>query len=74
MSALKINEESKIVGVKDSSSAFLKYLDNAEIKLGAEIKVIHKEGFDNSMTLLIEDQKISISQQISSNLYVKHND
>lgn len=74
LSALKINEESKIVGVKDSSSAFLKYLDNAEIKLGAEIKVIHKEGFDNSMTLLIEDQKISISQQISSNLYVKHND
>ncbi|MDO6801212.1 metal-dependent transcriptional regulator [Wenyingzhuangia sp. 1_MG-2023] len=74
LSSLKINEESKIVGVKDSSSAFLKYLDNADIKLGAEIKVIHKENFDNSMMLLIEGQKISISQQISSNLYVKQND
>ncbi|MGY5355155.1 metal-dependent transcriptional regulator [Wenyingzhuangia sp. IMCC45467] len=74
LSTLKINEESKIVGVKDSSSAFLKYLDNAEIKLGAEIKVLHKESFDNSMMLLIDGQKISISQQISSNLYVKQND
>ncbi|NJB82037.1 metal-dependent transcriptional regulator [Wenyingzhuangia aestuarii] len=73
LSSLKINEESKIVGVKDSSSAFLKYLDNADIKLGVEIKVLHKEDFDNSMLLLIEGQKISISQQISSNLYVKQN-
>lgn len=74
LSALKENEESKIVGVKDSSSAFLKYLDNADIKLGVAIKVLHKESFDNSMMLLIDGQKISISQQISSNLYVKQND
>ena len=74
LSALKEGDESKIVGVKDSSSAFLKYLDNAEIKLGAEIKVLHKESFDHSMMLLIEGQKISISQQISSNLYVKQNE
>ena len=73
LSTLKVNEESKIVGVKDSSSAFLKYLDNADIKLGAEIKVLHKETFDNSMLLMIDGQKISISQQISSNLYIKQN-
>ncbi|ANW97102.1 iron-dependent repressor [Wenyingzhuangia fucanilytica] len=74
LSSLQVGEESKIVGVKDSSSAFLKYLDNADIKLGVEIKVLHKESFDNSMMLLIDEQKISISQQISSNLYVKQND
>ncbi|NIJ43730.1 DtxR family Mn-dependent transcriptional regulator [Wenyingzhuangia heitensis] len=74
LSALKEKEESKIVGVKDSSSAFLKYLDNADIKLGAEIQVLYKESFDNSMLLLINGQKVSISQQISSNLYVKQND
>lgn len=73
LSSLKEGEESRIVGVKDSSSAFLKYLDNADIKLGVEIKVLHKEDFDNSMLLLINNQKISISQQISSNLYVNKN-
>lgn len=73
LSSLKNGDETKIVGVKDSSSAFLKYLDNVDIKLGAKIKVLHKEGFDNSMMLEVDDQKISISQQISSNLYVKQN-
>lgn len=69
----ELNEERSgvLVGVKDSSSAFLKYLDNAEIKLGASIEIIHKESFDNSMLLLVDGQKISISQQISNNLYVK---
>lgn len=70
LSLLQENETRKIVGVKDSSSAFLKYLDNANITLGAEIKVLHKEDFDHSMLLLVDGQKISISQQISSNLYV----
>ncbi|MEN8764905.1 MAG: metal-dependent transcriptional regulator [Wenyingzhuangia sp.] len=73
LSSLRENERSKIVGVKDSSSAFLKYLDNANIKLGAEVEVLHKESFDHSMLLSIEGEKISISQQISSNLYVKQN-
>lgn len=73
LASLQKGEESKIVGVKDSSSSFLKYLDNAEIKLGAEIKVLHKEEFDNSMLLLIDGQKKSISQQISNNLYVEQN-
>jgi len=74
VSSLKEGEESKIVGVKDSSSSFLKYLDNTGITLGVEIKVLHKEDFDHSMLLLINDQKISISQQISSNLYVNKNE
>ncbi len=73
LSNLKLNEVSKLVGVKDSSRAFLKYLDNADIKLGAKVKVLHKEDFDNSMLLLIDDQKISVSHQISNNLYVKQN-
>lgn len=63
-----------LVGVKDTSSAFLKYLDNSDIKLGAKIKVEHKESFDNSMILLIDGQRISISEQISNNLYIKRNE
>ncbi|WP_010134239.1 metal-dependent transcriptional regulator [Ochrovirga pacifica] len=74
LSSLKIGQESKIVGIKDSSSEFLKYLDKVEIKLGAAIKVLHKESFDNSMMLWIDKKQISISQQIASNLYVKQQD
>lgn len=73
LSSLSPNHETIVLGVKDNSSAFLKYLDHTEIKLGSCIKVIHKEDFDNSMLIEIEGKQVSISQQISSNLYVKQN-
>ncbi len=74
LAALQKNDESVIVGVKDSSAAFLKYLDTMEITLGAHMKVIHKESFDNSMILSLKDKQISISQQIANNLYVQQNE
>ena len=39
------------VGVVDSSARFLRYLDKIGIALGTQLKVISKEGFDNSMTI-----------------------
>jgi DtxR family Mn-dependent transcriptional regulator len=60
-----------LVGVRDSSSLFLQFLDNSNIKLGSEIKVIHKEVFDNSMTVVVDTLTRSLSSQITKNLFVK---
>lgn len=60
-----------VVGVKDSSSLFLKFLDKSKIKLGSVIKVIHKEGFDNSMLVKIDNEERSFSNQITKNLFIK---
>ncbi|MFH4969523.1 metal-dependent transcriptional regulator [Gaetbulibacter sp. M240] len=59
------------VGVKDSSTAFLKYLDNHNIALGSEIKVMSKEDFDGSMVIQIDGVSMSISQAVANNLFVK---
>lgn len=59
------------VGVKDSSTAFLKYLDHNKIALGSEIKVISKEDFDGSMVIQINGTSLSISQAVANNLFVK---
>lgn len=71
LSSLNINEKGIIIGVKDSSSSFLKFLDNANIKLGSTLKVLSKEEFDNSITIKNNNQTISISNLISKNLFVK---
>ena len=60
-----------LVGVRDSSSLFLKFLDNSNIKLGSKIKVIQKEDFDNSMSVKIDTKTLSLSNQITKNLFVK---
>lgn len=71
LSSIKKNDSCIIIGVKDSSSAFLKFLDNSKIKLDCLIKVIAKEEYDNSMIIQINESLLSISDQVSRNLYVK---
>ena len=71
LSAISCNEKCTIMGVKDSSVAFLKYLDSSGIQLGTLVEVVKKEAFDQSMHILFEGKKRNISQQISKNLFVK---
>lgn len=72
LSSVNINTNCIVIGVKDSSSSFLNYLDNANIKLGSTLKVISKEEFDNSILIENNNTLISISNQISKNLFVKN--
>ena len=71
LSELKINENGICIGVKDTSSDFLKYLDKQKIALGSQIKVIDKEPFDNSITIEINGVIILISSKIANNLFVR---
>ncbi|MFD0862978.1 metal-dependent transcriptional regulator [Sungkyunkwania multivorans] len=71
LSELKTGEKCVCIGVKDSSSEFLKYLDKNDISLGRKIRVLNKETFDGSMRIRMKKNEFTISQQIASNLYVK---
>lgn len=62
------------VGVKDTSSAFLQFLDKQKIALGNTIQILEKEEFDHSLRVAINDREFYISHQIASNLYIKKND
>ena len=68
LAELQQEDEGICVGVDDSSSAFLKYLDKLDISLGNKIKVIEKEAFDNSMVIQVEENTISISS-LASKIY-----
>jgi DtxR family Mn-dependent transcriptional regulator len=71
LSSAKVGENCTVIGVKDSSSSFLKFLDNTNIKLGSQLKIISIEEFDNSMIIENNNSQKSISYQISKNLFVK---
>ncbi|MFO8147477.1 MAG: metal-dependent transcriptional regulator [Bacteroidota bacterium] len=71
LAELKKGETGICLGVKDSSAAFLRYLDKNEIALGKEIKVIEKEAFDQSMLIQLNENELRISNLISGNLYIK---
>ena len=71
LSKLEENQYGICVGVNDSSSEFLKYLDKHQISLGQQIKVISKESFDGSLTILINKKEMTISHKISNNIYIQ---
>ena len=59
------------VGVKDTSSDFLKYLDKQEIALGSQMEIIEKESFDASLRIRVGTSEITVSQKIASNIYIQ---
>ena len=71
LSEVLLNQKCQCVGVKDSSAAFLKYLDNNKIALGTSIKMLSNEEFDLSLKIEIDHKEMVISHKIASNLYVK---
>ncbi len=72
LSELEIDQESSIVGVKDSSDVFLKYLNNKGIAIGNKIKIVHRESFDKSLEVILNEQKILITEEVAKNLFVKN--
>ena len=71
LATLSIGEKGICIGVNDSSSEFLQFLDKQKIALGNQIKVLGKEPFDDSIQIQIANRELSVSNKIASNLYIK---
>ena len=71
LSKVKIQSEGVVIGLNDSSDAFLQYLNKIGIYIGAKIKLIDKVSFDNSVEVMIDGkQKTNLSNQIAENIYI----
>ncbi|WP_298395603.1 metal-dependent transcriptional regulator [Flavobacterium sp.] len=71
LSDASLTTEYKCVGVKDSSSEFLQYLDKQNISLGSKIIILEKESFDDTLHVEIDSRIMTLSNKIANNLYVK---
>lgn len=71
LSEAELNKEYQCIGVKDSSSDFLKYLDKQKIALGSLFIVKEKENFDDTLTVEVNSRVLTLSNKIANNLYVQ---
>lgn len=71
LSKALVGSKYQCVGVKDTSSTFLKYLDANEIALGTELKVLHKEPFDQSIKIKLNGRDTTVSQNVAKNIFLK---
>lgn len=73
LSELNKKQRGVCVGVKESSSDFLQYLDKRNITIGTKIHVLGKEFFDGSMIIQVGRDQFFISKKTAENLYVQTN-
>ena len=72
LTELKIGEKGVIVGVNEHSSPFLQYLDKLSLVLGTTILIIEKFEYDESIKILINQEKEQLlSNKVCQNLFVK---
>ena len=71
LSDLKPNQCGLVVGVKEHSTSYLKYLESIGLLLGVKVKVNEIVDFDHSMNIQIGKQKMNISFQASKHLIIK---
>ncbi len=73
LATLHKNEKGVCVGVNDTSSEFLQFLDKQEIGLGQDIEVLDKEPFDDSFLVKINGKEMTISNKVANNIYIQKN-
>ncbi|MGJ8665465.1 MAG: metal-dependent transcriptional regulator [Patiriisocius sp.] len=71
LSELNKNQSGVCVGVKETSTEYLQYLDKKKITIGTKISVLGKEFFDGSMVIQVGRDQFFISQKIAENLFIQ---
>lgn len=68
---MEVDQTGQIVAVKDSSAAFLRYLDKVGAYIGARIKVLDKVEFDGSLEILVDQKKaLFMSKDVAANILI----
>lgn len=71
MSSLTAGQRVRMLGVLDSSHAFLTFLNSRELRLGTEIELKNVEAFDGSMTVVYAGQEATLSRTVCERLLVE---
>lgn len=68
---MELNVPSTVVGVNDSSSSFLQFLDKQGIRLGDEMVILEHFEFDDSMLVESNGIRINLSHAVVTNICVE---
>ena len=71
LSNLELNQKGIVIGVEESSSEYLQYLDSIGLTLGTSISVLERFPFDNSVKIKLNNQEFQVSLIVAQNLVIK---
>lgn len=74
LNKLGIGDSGMVIAVFEHDPKFLQYLDEVNLNLGKQIRVLKRVDFDDSMTISFADgRELVVSKQVSSSIFVQKN-
>ncbi|MXV15920.1 metal-dependent transcriptional regulator [Hufsiella ginkgonis] len=70
LSKMKVGDSGSISGVNEHSAGFLRYLEKTGLVLGKKVVIYEIIEFDSSVTLLVDNQEITVSRDVAKNILV----
>jgi len=70
LSEVRVGKVCTLVAVKDSSAAFLQYVDKTGLALNSKIKIISRMDFDGTTELEVKGTRITVSEKFTDNIFV----
>lgn len=72
LSELQEGQEGIVVGVNEHSATFLQYLERINLVLRTKVKMLEKFEYDESVHVLLNDEKEQVlSSKVSQNIFLK---
>lgn len=71
LSELKIGDKGIVVGVKNSEIDFLHFLEEKKLTLGKNIELVKEFSFDKSRIIALQDEELTLSEQVCKNIIIK---
>lgn len=65
-----VGSKCRIVAVRDTSVAFLKYVTRLGLELSSQISVRAVQEFDDSLTIAFDDNEVNVSAKFADNVFV----
>lgn len=65
-----VGHQCKMTGVKDNSSAFLKYVDQLGLAINKTIKVLARHEYDDLIEIEVNGKRISVSPKFAENIFI----
>lgn len=71
LSTLNPGDSGAVTGVNDHNPAFLQYLDQVGLSLGARLELLERFPFDHSMRVRTQDgRELTLSEKVGQNLFL----
>ncbi|MEN0005412.1 MAG: metal-dependent transcriptional regulator, partial [Bacteroidota bacterium] len=72
LSEMELGAKGTVVGVQEHSPAFLQYLDQLQMGLGAEVELLERFEFDESIQIRLNTTKeVMLSHKVSQNVFIQ---